>query len=94
MASLSCPERAKSAPKPLFRKTLLRCARWLRFSLFLVREAGWIWFAPTDELALREAESRLGRRLLPSLRCFYSLSNGWRTTGRVIHDVLLVSEIG
>jgi hypothetical protein len=51
-----------------------------------VREAGWMGFAPAGELALQEAESRLGRRLPPSLRCFYSVSNGWRATGRTIHD--------
>ncbi len=58
------------------------------------REAGWMGFAPAGEAALQEAESRLGRRLPPSLRCFYSVSNGWRATGPFIHDVLPVEQIG
>jgi hypothetical protein len=58
------------------------------------REAGWLGFSPASEVTLQEAESRLGRRLPPSLRCFYSVSNGWRATGRVIYDVLPVEQIG
>ena len=38
-------------------------------------------FAPAGESALQATESRLGRKLPPSLRCFYSVSNGWRSAG-------------
>jgi hypothetical protein len=58
------------------------------------REASWMGFAPAGEPALREAERRLGRRLPPSLRCFYSVTNGWRATGHFIYGVLPVEEIG
>jgi hypothetical protein len=59
-------------------------------------EARWMGFAPADERALQAAESRLGRRLPPSLRCFYSVSNGWRGLGgsNRCYDMLPVEEVG
>jgi hypothetical protein len=61
-----------------------------------VTEACWMGFAPADERAVQAAESRLGRRLPPSLRCFYSASNGWRGLGESCrsYGVLPVEEIG
>jgi hypothetical protein len=51
-------------------------------------------FAPADEPTILAVESRLGRQLPPSLRCFYSVSNGWRATGYNIYDVLPVEAVG
>jgi hypothetical protein len=61
-----------------------------------VTEARWMGFAPADESAMQAAESRLGRRLPPSLRCFYSVSNGWRGLGASnrCYGVLPVEEVG
>jgi hypothetical protein len=58
------------------------------------REAAWMGFAPAEEQAILATEARLGRRLPPSLRGFYAVSNGWRATGLFTHDVLPVEEIG
>lgn len=58
------------------------------------RESGWMGFDPAGDAAIQAAEARIGRRLPASLRCFYSVSNGWRATGRTIYEVLPVEEIG
>jgi hypothetical protein len=54
----------------------------------------WMGYAPATEAAIQAAERRLGRQLPPSLRSFYSVTNGWRETGYFIWDVLPVEEIG
>lgn len=54
----------------------------------------WMGFPPATEDSIQLAEKRLGRKLPPSLRTFYSVSNGWRETGFFIWDVLPVEEIG
>jgi hypothetical protein len=58
------------------------------------RRAGWMGFEPASEAAIASAEERLGRRLPPSLRTFYEVSNGWGMIGRFIFDVLSVEKIG
>jgi hypothetical protein len=50
-------------------------------------------YAPATEAAIQAAEKRLGRKLPPSLRSFYSVTNGWRQTGFFIWDVLPVESI-
>ncbi len=61
-----------------------------------VTKRPWMGFAPADESALQTSESRLGRKLPPSLRCFYSVSNGWRQRGgqNDCYGVLPVEEVG
>jgi hypothetical protein len=61
-----------------------------------VTGARWMGCAPAGDRALEAAESRLGRKLPPSLRCFYSVSNGWRGLGCSYrsYDVLPVEEVG
>ena len=58
------------------------------------RAARWMGFDPAPGDAIEAAEKRLGRRLPPSLRTFYQVSNGWRATGFFITDVLPVERIG
>ena len=58
------------------------------------RRTGWMGFEPAPESAIAAAEERLGRRLPPSLRTFYAVSNGWGMTGPFIFDVLPVDKIG
>lgn len=58
------------------------------------RKDGWMGFAPASEEAIAACETRLGRTLPPSLRTFYSVTNGWRTTGYFIWDILPVEQIG
>ena len=58
------------------------------------RAARWMGFGPAPATAIEAAEQRLGRRLPPSLRTFYQVSNGWRATGFFIEDVLPVERIG
>jgi hypothetical protein len=58
------------------------------------RARRWMGFEPVPESAIEAAEQRLGRRLPPSLRNFFRVSNGWRQTGFFIYDVLPVEEIG
>src|SRR5687768_11792254 len=58
------------------------------------RAARWMGFEPASAAAVEATEQRLGRRLPPSLRTFYQVSNGWRSTGFFIEDVLPVEQIG
>jgi len=58
------------------------------------RRAVWMGFEPAPQAAISIAENRLGRRLPPSLRTFYEVSNGWGMTGPFIFDVLPVEKIG
>jgi len=58
------------------------------------RQRGWMGFGPASGAAIAAAENRLGRRLPPSLRAFYEVTNGWGMTGPFIFDVLPVEEIG
>jgi hypothetical protein len=58
------------------------------------RRSGYMGFGPASEAAISAAEDRLGRRLPPSLRAFYEVSNGWGMTGPFIFDVLPVEKIG
>jgi hypothetical protein len=58
------------------------------------RRTGWMGFKPASAAAIAATEERLGRRLPPSLRTFYEVSNGWGMIGRFIFDVLPVEEIG
>lgn len=53
----------------------------------------WMGFSPASESQILAAEQRIGKSLPPSLRNFYSVTNGWRTTGLCIYDILPVEEI-
>jgi hypothetical protein len=57
------------------------------------RSSGWMGYTPATDAAIQAVESRLGRRLPPSLRSFYSVTNGWRATGFFIWDVLPVEGL-
>ena len=59
-----------------------------------VLDSPWLGYPPASEAEITAAEARLGRRLPPSLRTFYSVTNGWRTTGRFIGNVLPVQGLG
>jgi len=58
------------------------------------RSSVWMGFEPASEAAISATEDRLGRRLPPSLRTFYEVSNGWGMTGSFVFDVLRVEKIG
>jgi hypothetical protein len=58
------------------------------------RDSGWMGYAPASDEAIAQAERRLGRELPPSLKTFYSVTNGWKATGFFIWDVLPVEKIG
>ena len=60
----------------------------------VARRSDWMGFEPASEAAIVRAEQGLGQRLPPSLRMFYSVSNGWRTTGFFVYNILPVEEIG
>jgi hypothetical protein len=57
------------------------------------RSSGWMGYPPASPDAIATAERCLGRRLPPSLRTFYSVTNGWRSTGHFIWDILPVRSI-
>lgn len=42
--------------------------------------SGWLGYPGATETEIAEAEARLGRRLPPSCREFFQLTNGWRKT--------------
>ena len=56
--------------------------------------AGWLGYAPASSAAIRQVENRLGVTLPPSLRAFYTASNGWRTVGCFIYEVMPVEKLG
>jgi hypothetical protein len=58
-----------------------------------IRQTRWMGYPSATEAAIAAAEKRLGQKLPPSLRAFYSVSNGWRETGYFIRDVLPVESI-
>ncbi|PWU17023.1 MAG: hypothetical protein C5B50_12070 [Verrucomicrobia bacterium] len=57
-------------------------------------DSGWLGFPPATETDISEAEHRIGTRLPPSLRDFYAVTNGWRTTGPFVWEVLPTTRIG
>lgn len=59
-----------------------------------VLRSGWLGYEGASKTAIRQAEARLGVSLPPSLRSFYLASNGWRTVGCFIYEVLAVEKIG
>jgi hypothetical protein len=59
-----------------------------------VVDRGWLGFEPASEPAIAQVEIRLNTALPPSLRSFYAVTNGWRTVGCFIWNVLPVEELG
>jgi hypothetical protein len=59
-----------------------------------VLRSGWLGYEGASSSAVRQAEARLGVKLPPSLRAFYSASNGWRTVGCFIYEVPPVEKLG
>src|SRR4051794_3657557 len=59
-----------------------------------VLDSAWLAYPPASEAEITAAEARLGGRLPPSLRAFYSVTDGWRTTGFFIWNVLPVQGLG
>jgi hypothetical protein len=60
----------------------------------IARRTGWMGYEPASEATIAVAEQRLGRRLPPSLRTFYEVSNGWGMIGSFIFNVLPVEKTG
>jgi hypothetical protein len=58
------------------------------------RQSGWLGFPPADERTIQYHEERLEVAFPPSLRSFYAATNGWRTTGYSIYNVLPVEQVG
>jgi len=56
--------------------------------------SGWLGYPGASGSAIRQAEKRLGVTLPPSLHAFYSASNGWRTVGCFIYEVLPLEKLG
>ena len=56
--------------------------------------SGWLGYDGASGSTIRQAEKRLGVVLPPSLRAFYTASNGWRTVGYFIYEVPCVEEVG
>jgi len=73
---------------------LLECAEVTDGLLPEVLDSAWLGFPAATASEISDAEDRLGRRLPPSLRSFYSVTNGWRTTGFFVWNVLRVQELG
>jgi hypothetical protein len=59
-----------------------------------VRQSGWLGFPPADERTIEFHENRLGIAFPLSLRTFYAVTDGWRTTGYKIYNVLPVEQLG
>lgn len=59
-----------------------------------VLRSGWLGYEGASRSAIRQTEARLGVSLPPSLRAFYAASNGWRTAGCFIYEVLPSEKLG
>ncbi|MCA9069758.1 MAG: SMI1/KNR4 family protein [Planctomycetaceae bacterium] len=59
-----------------------------------VFDSGWLGFSPATENEIQATENRLGKKLPPSLRSFYEVTNGWRCVGCFIWNILPVGEVG
>ncbi len=57
-------------------------------------DSAWLGFPPATDAEISETEDRLGRSLPPSLKTFYSVTNGWRTTGLFVWNILPVEGLG
>lgn len=53
----------------------------------------WLGFGPASEAEVTAAETRLGRRLPPSLREFLLVTNGWRDAGNFIYRLAGTAEL-
>ena len=58
-----------------------------------LRESGWLGYPPCSERDILTAEERLGVSLPPSLRQFYSLTNGWRNISFFVDAILPIEKI-
>jgi hypothetical protein len=77
-----------------YNRELLACGEIVQHLPENVVDSGWLGFPPASEDELSEAEHRLQVQLPPSLKSFYSVTNGWRTTGFFIFEILPVARIG
>ena len=57
-------------------------------------QVGWLGYTPASSRAIRQTEDRLDVKLPPSLHAFYAASNGWRTVGCFIYEVLPLEKLG
>jgi hypothetical protein len=55
--------------------------------------AGWLGFAPANEVQIAAAEERLGCRLPHSLRSFLMLTDGWKDAGNFIYRLAGTAEL-
>jgi SMI1 / KNR4 family (SUKH-1) len=58
-----------------------------------VAAAGWLGFPPASEEQIQATEARIGRRLPPSLRNFYAVTNGWRDLNIFLWDIFPVEKL-
>ena len=56
--------------------------------------SGWLGYDGASSSVIQQAEKRLGVTLPPSLQAFYAASNGWRTVGCFIYEVLPLEKLG
>lgn len=55
--------------------------------------SGWLGFPPATADEVETLEKRLGTRLPDSYRSFLHTSNGWRTAGAFVYDLLPAAEV-
>nr|WP_309685185.1 SMI1/KNR4 family protein [Armatimonas sp.] len=58
-----------------------------------VAAAGWLGFPPATEEQIQATETRLGKRLPPSLRNFYTVTNGWHDLSSFIWEIFPVEKL-
>lgn len=76
-----------------FNQELLKYPADLHNCPAAVVASGWLGFPPASEEQISATEIRLGKRLPPSLRNFYAVSNGWRDVSSFIWDILPVEKV-
>jgi hypothetical protein len=55
--------------------------------------SGWLGFPPATANEVKALEKRLGTRLPDSYRSFLLTSNGWRTAGAFVYDLLPAAKV-
>lgn len=59
-----------------------------------MRTTGWIGSPPASAQQVRDAETKLGRKLPPSLKDFYAVTNGWPVLSMGFDALRPVQELG
>jgi hypothetical protein len=76
-----------------YSRELLEYPEELRNCSAEVVASGWLGFPSATEEQIQATETRIGRRLPPSLRNFYAVTNGWRDVSWSVWNIFPVEKL-